>query len=124
MSAPLLDDDGRASIEDVAAMDFEPWTHQPGEFTPPRDASEWAALADPHAANLRMAWLSLYKTKPELVEFVSVAGGGAGQFVVQRIETTTGFLRQLLKIMEVAEARYLCACASYAVTGAAVRKRR
>jgi len=54
---------------EIAAIEFEPWVHVTDEWTPPTD-EEWANLANPHLVTIRMAWMALYKTKPELVELV------------------------------------------------------
>src|SRR5690606_31820705 len=58
-------DTGPACVETMAALEFQAWRHQPGEWSPPSN-EEWARLANPHLVSVRLAWLSLHKSKDEL----------------------------------------------------------
>ena len=61
----------KAALEDekIAALDFEPWTHCDGEWVPPTN-EEWCDAVNPTLIAIRMAWLSLYKSKAELREML------------------------------------------------------
>jgi hypothetical protein len=55
--------------DQLAAHPFEAWVHTPDEWKPPTNV-KWANLANPHLISIRMAWLIMHKTKPELIEMV------------------------------------------------------
>ena len=95
--------------EELAAMDFEPWQHVPGEWTPPSNV-EWSKLANPYLVSVRMAWLTLYKTKAELVEMIEgMDREGIFEPYGNGIRDSIDFFRAFLVVLEAAEARVICA---------------
>jgi hypothetical protein len=63
--ADLADDEEFATDEQWAATTFEPWQHAPNEWKPPSN-EDWSLLAPNLLPYVRMAWISLYRTKAEL----------------------------------------------------------
>ena len=95
--------------QQLAAMTFEPWKHEPDEWKPPSN-EQWARLANPYLVSVRMAWLTLYKTKPELVEMIE---GMDREGIFERygngIRDSIDFFKTFLVVLEAAEARIICA---------------
>jgi len=54
------------SIDEMAMLEFTPWAEHDGEWTHPSD-EEWSSLADPDLISVRLAWLTLHKSKDELI---------------------------------------------------------
>ncbi|MDI7865062.1 hypothetical protein MRS76_24400 [Rhizobiaceae bacterium n13] len=95
--------------EQLAALDFEPWQHGPDEWTPPSNV-QWARLANPYLVSVRLAWVTLYKTKPELVEIVKeLDRDGALERFADDIRDSLNFFKGFLAVLETAEARIICA---------------
>ncbi|SDU42320.1 hypothetical protein [Stappia sp. ES.058] len=95
--------------EDFAAMDFEPWQHEPDEWKPPSN-EEWARLANPYLVSVRMAWLTLFKTKPELMEMIAgMDREGIFELYGNGIRDSIDFFKAFLAVLEAAEARIICA---------------
>lgn len=95
--------------EQLAVMTFEPWKHEPDEWTPPSN-KQWARLANPYLVSVRMAWLTLYKTKPELVAMIE-GMNREGIFIPygNGIRDSIDFFKAFLVVLEAAEARIICA---------------
>lgn len=95
--------------QQLAAMTFEPWKHETDEWKPPSN-EQWARLANPYLVSVRMAWLTLYKTKPELVEMIQ---GMVREGIFERygngIRDSIDFFKAFLVVLEAAEARIICA---------------
>lgn len=69
----VLPDDPPATVEQCAAIDFEPWTHEEGEAIPPTN-SEWNAMNQTHLVALRMAWYAIFGARNNLQRgFLSLA---------------------------------------------------
>ena len=98
-------------IRDAASLDFEPWEHTPDEWVPPTNA-EWAKLANPHLVTVRMAWVMLHKTKPEMMTIVDTMDEETGRQMMDGFVGTINFFTGMLAIMESAEARIHCAGAA------------
>ncbi len=95
--------------EQLAAMTFEPWKHEPDEWKPPSN-EQWARLANPYLVSVRMAWLTLYKTKPELVEMIQgMDRDGIFEPYGNGIRDSIDFFKAFLVVLEAAEARIICA---------------
>lgn len=60
-------------LEAMAAIDFEPLKELPATWQPPTNL-QWAELANPHLISVRLAWLTLQKSKGELVDMASELG--------------------------------------------------
>ena len=58
------------SIPEAAALDFKPWTHDEGEWTPPSNV-EWCELAAVILPPTRVAWLTMFKTAAEIEEILN-----------------------------------------------------
>lgn len=107
--------DEEMSDEDFAATEFEAWLHQDGEWTPPTN-EEWVELANPHLATIRIAWATLHKTKPELIETIEKLlrdneEDGQG-FITETLDGflhTSNYLKGLLAIVDIALGRLLVA---------------
>ena len=98
-----------ATAAEMAAMNFEPWSPEDLEaFTPPSNA-EFDETAHAHLPTLRIAWLTLGKTKPELVEMLRKIDNEIGGELMDGFISATAFFKQSLTILENAEARILCA---------------
>ena len=52
---------------------FEPWKTTDVSWTPPSN-EEWARLANPHLISVRLAWLTLQKSKDDLVTVANELG--------------------------------------------------
>ncbi len=95
--------------QQLAAITFELWKHEPDEWTPPSN-EQWARLANPYLVSVRMAWLTLYKTKPELVAMIE-GMDREGIFIPygNGIRDSIDFFKAFLVVLEAAEARIICA---------------
>jgi hypothetical protein len=115
----------QAAIEDAqpsemtdaefAAMQFEAWVHSDGEWTPPSN-EEWAKLANPHLVMLRVAWLTLHKTKVEAIDMAQKLADEkpteGESFLIETLDNlqhTADWFRGLLAICDLAVARLLVA---------------
>ncbi|MEM1287116.1 MAG: hypothetical protein AAGH60_02065 [Pseudomonadota bacterium] len=95
--------------EEWAAMDFEPWTHADDEWVPPTNV-EWAELANPHLVTIRLAWTTMYKTKPELMEIVEGLGeDGVLPGLMESMQGSIDYFTGVLAILEGAQARIIVA---------------
>jgi hypothetical protein len=98
-----------ATAAEMAAMNFEPWSAEDlEEFKPPSNV-EFDKLAQAHLPTVRIAWLMLAKTKPELVETLRKIDNEIGRELMFGFIAATAFFKQSLTILENAEARILCA---------------
>lgn len=117
----LLGDEKPATAEEWAALDFQPWTHADDEWTPPTN-EEWNQFRRNHLTTVRLAWISLYKTKAELMEIIKGIGDdGCGQ-LFNRFTKTTYFLERTAQILHIAEARLIAAGTVLEVEGGADAK--
>lgn len=95
-------------IDAVARFDFQPWTHHDIEWTPPSNA-EWTSLANPHLISLRLAWLTLHKSKPELIAIADQLGDDGVMELIAGIGRTTDWFKSLHEVMLAAECRIMSA---------------
>lgn len=110
-SVPVAGEAVPADMTDLqlAAMTFEPWKHEPDEWKPPSN-EQWARLANPYLVSVRMAWLTLFKTKPELVEMIQgMDREGIFEPYGNGIRDSIDFFKAFLVVLEAAEARIICA---------------
>lgn len=97
------------SDEEFAATEFEPWDVNQCAWALPIN-EEWARLANPYLVSIRIAWVMLQKTKPELIEVVSnLEGHGMAESTLERLTETEDFLTVLLKVVKTAQVRFICA---------------
>ncbi len=107
----VLPEDTPATEAQWASMEFEPWEHEPGEWVPPSN-QEWAELANPHLISIRMAWITLYKRKSELMDVIDRMDSDTGVTFLESLDSTAQFFKGILMILEAAETRFLCAGAA------------
>jgi hypothetical protein len=98
-----------ATAAEMAAMNFEPWSAEDLEALKPPSNDEFDKLAHAHLPTVRIAWLTLAKTKPELVEMLLKIDNEMGRELMNGFISATEFFQQALTILEKAEARILCA---------------
>ncbi len=101
--------------EEFAACNFDAWIHEEGEWTPPTN-DQWAKLANPHLVTIRIAWLTLYKTKAELIEMLRDqlrdSEDDGNEFItsiLDHLSATSDFLNGMLTVVDSALARLLVA---------------
>ncbi len=97
-----------ATEREWAAINFEPWVHTDDEWKPPTN-EQWAKLANPHLVILRIAWITMFKTKSEVMGIVRDLDEETGADLMDRFTYTRDFFKGMLAIMEGAEARIICA---------------
>lgn len=99
------------TIEEMAAIAFEPWRHDADDWKPPSN-DQWTALANPHLISVRLAWLTVHKTKDELIAMAAELGDdGIGELVAQ-IERSADWFKGLHELLSGAECRIMCAYAA------------
>lgn len=91
-----------------ARLDFEPIAELAATWRPPTNV-EWAALANPHLISVRLAWLTLQKTKAELMQIAAELGDGALMELVRQIGQSADWFEGLHKLLTSAECRIMCA---------------
>ena len=100
-----------ASIDELAALEFAPWQGRAEGWTPPSN-SEWANLANPHLISVRLAWVTLHKSKNELVSIAAELGEEALMELVGQIGRSADWFEGLHKLLASAECRIVCAYAA------------
>lgn len=105
-------DDG--GLAEMAALDFGPVKELAEGWSPPTNL-EWARLANPHLISVRLAWLTLQKSKDELVAMTDELGDDALTELVDQIGRSADWFEGLHKLLASAECRIMCA---YAVLNA------
>jgi hypothetical protein len=98
-----------ATAAEMAAMNFEPWSPEDMEAFKPPSNVEFDKMAHAHLPTLRIAWLTLAKTKPELVEMTRKIDNEIGVELMDGFISAIAFFKQALTLLEKAEARILCA---------------
>lgn len=98
-------------IEAMAQLDFRPLERSEGAWTPPTN-EEWTRLANPHLISVRLAWLTLHRSKEELVAMAEQLGDAAVTELVTQIGQSADWFEGLHKVLASAECRIMCACAT------------
>lgn len=111
-----------AGSEDVdlaamAAVAFEPWQPISDGWAPPSNA-EWAALANPHVISVRLAWLTLHKSKEELIDVAAQLGEVGVEEMLGQIGRSSDWFEGMHKLLASAECRIMCALAARSVRDA------
>ena len=75
----------------------------------PPTPARWRELWNPHGVNLRLAWEICHRTKPELVEIVRKTDEKMGRAFMRSYISSIEFFKDMLKMLEAAEARYISA---------------
>lgn len=110
--------DGERNDDDLAAMatlDFGPVSGLAERWSPPTNA-EWADLANPHLISVRLAWLTLQKSKADLVAMCDELDDDAMTELVNQIGRSADWFEGLHKVLASAECRIMCACAALSVS--------
>lgn len=108
MSHETLADD---ALELMAQLDFERWKQQPGGWTPPTNA-EWTSLANPHLISVRLAWLTMHKSREELVGVAKQLTDDGLMELVRQIGLSSDWFKGLHELLLGAECRIMCAYAA------------
>jgi len=95
----------------MAAIEFEPLKELPANWQPPTNL-QWADLANPHLISVRLAWLTLQKSKDELIDMTSELGDDALMELVAQIGRSADWFEGLHKLLASAECRIMCAYAA------------
>jgi hypothetical protein len=103
------------TLEQMAAMNFEPWSHVEDEWTPPSD-EEWAAYARSLLPQVRMAWLLMYKTKAQLeaaaIKIDEADLEEAFEEMVDGFINAQKFFKDFITVLHAAECRVMWAAAA------------
>jgi len=108
-SGAAMTENRLASVEDMAAVDFNPWPAEDLAKIKSRLTNQ--EMAD-HMITVRTAWAILGKTKPELMETLTKIDDETGTEMFDGFVATTERLKALLELVSVAETRLLCAGAA------------
>lgn len=95
----------------MAALDFGPVEELAKGWLPPTNR-EWAQLANPHLISIRLAWLTLQKSKDELLAMADELGDQAVIELVGQIGQSADWFEGLHKLLAGAECRIMCAYAA------------
>lgn len=101
----------KATLEDYAAASFDPWQHSEDEWKPPSN-TEWAELANPYLVTMRIAWLTMHKSKDELITMLDGMDEDIGSKMMNSFADTHNFFKGAVALLEGAEARILSAGAA------------
>ncbi|MBA3448140.1 MAG: hypothetical protein H0T56_11125 [Pseudaminobacter sp.] len=104
-----------ATIEQLAAIDFEAWQHHDDEWKPPSNA-DWCRLTNPHLVSVRMGWFCLFKGKDDLVDMLRDLE--PAEEMHRGIAGAIAFLKPMLLVLEAADSRLEIADAALAMKGA------
>ena len=105
----MTETDNIASAEEYAALTFEAWQHEEGEWRPPSN-ERWHEVASSLLPIIRLAWLTQFKTKDEIVAmFASEEDGRMMMDLHDNIVAAKAFLEPMVAISESASARILSA---------------
>ena len=99
------------TAEQLAAGNFEPWRHAQGQWTPLEDA-EWNRLCEWFLPTLRLAWLTLHRTKAELEKIVADLSDENFIASVKNFAAAAEYAQSTRAIFQGAEARLMVAAAS------------
>ncbi len=102
------------TIEQMAAMNFEPWKHVADEWSPPSN-KKWADDASFVLPPVRIAWILMYQTKAELENIVETLEDEPFDEMVNGISDAKKFFEGFARVLAGAEGRLLCAASSVGV---------
>lgn len=98
-------------LDAMAVIDFEPLKELAETWQPPTNL-QWAELANPHLISIRLALLTLQKSKGELINMASELGDKALMELVAQIGRSADWFEGLHKLLATAECRMMCAYAA------------
>lgn len=99
-----------ATVEEMAALDFEPWQKFKGQWRPGNN-DDWCNLA----IVARMAWAAMFRSKAELVDFVQTDDESYFQ-LLDSVQHALSELEENVRTMRAAQARLLAAGSADALT--------
>lgn len=94
-----------ASTAEMAAHEFKAWSGEP-------DMAAYGQGLNEHATICRMAYLTMYKTKAELIEFARSEPKAFMDLTDAMNESRQAF-KEVLAICTAAQARMLCAASAW-----------
>ncbi len=99
----------RCTLEQVAAIDFEPWQYNPTFKLPTLEG-----IGDPHLIHCRLAYGIMHKAKPDLVKLFSDAKSrNAALKLIGDLEVSQKFFLGAAELIEVAHLRLIVAGSSF-----------
>jgi hypothetical protein len=110
---------GPATAEQIAAMNFEPWAHGGDEEWKPPSNAKWAEDGAYLLPFVRMAWICMYKTKPELETMAEKLEEEPFEEMVEGIAHSQKFFKNFVTILQAAEVRIMCAASAAALRAGA-----
>jgi hypothetical protein len=99
------------TAEQMASMEFEPWSRSPGEWEPPTNA-QWEQYWKVWLPTLRLAWTCMYKTKAGLEELSITLEDRAFGTLLENISSARFAFQGFHAILLAAEGRLMIAAAS------------
>jgi hypothetical protein len=100
----------QASLEEMAALDFEPWHKGDHEMPTPEE------INNPHLMYSRLAYAIMHKTKPELIKMFADSASYDDDPLFKLIENFPAsviFFKGAAELIDRAHTRLLIAGASY-----------
>lgn len=95
----------------MATLEFRPWRALAEGWTPPTN-EEWTNLANPHLVSVRLAWLTVHKSKDELIAVADELGDEGLMELVGQIGQSADWFEALHMLLASAECRIMCAYAA------------
>ncbi len=106
---------------EAAALNFEPWAGPVDYKLLPTD-EEFVALGFGHLVTCRLALAIMYKTKAKLAEIHGEMDYDTGHAMMNSFIAARDFFQHFITVLDIAEARIICAGSSY-LQGAAAADR-
>ena len=101
--------DRPATIEDYAALNWEPWKYEEDKREPPSN-EELTKLAGLHLISAHIAWAMAHQSKPELIETFRVMSSTDGhEVILGNMQLASDFFGGLHKLIDVGMIRYMSA---------------
>jgi hypothetical protein len=104
------------TIEQAAAMEFEPWEPTPDGWRVPSN-EEWMPFGVWSLPSVRIAWMMMFKTKGELETICQKLDGDAFDDILRGIGDARAAFGEFVDVLSGAEGRIMCAAASALVKG-------
>jgi hypothetical protein len=91
-----------------AELDFEPWQHTEDGWKPPSN-KEWNDWGAEYLPYVRIAWISMFKTKAELQVVIDDLGEECGIEMLDGFSRIVSSLKGVVEVVDAAEARIITA---------------
>jgi hypothetical protein len=109
--AEIEGDNDSITFEEMAAAEFEPWEHHKGGWRVPTN-EEWVSFGERVLPTVRIAWVTMYKTKAELENISRELDDDAFIEMGNAIGEARAAFEGFAKVLAGARARIMCASAS------------